>query len=199
VSKLLDVKGIAAGGEHSLAFGPPPAVTKLEPGAGLKAGGTSVTITGTDFTGASAVKFGSTNATSFTVNSANSITAESPAGSVGKVDVIVTTGWGTSAASPADQFTYVSPGPPPAINRMAPHRGPVAGGTPVNIKGTNFTGATAVKFGSTSAISFTVNSAGSITAVSPAGTNGKVAVTVTTPNGASTSAITRSNQFRYVG
>ena len=49
-----------------------------------------MTITGTNFTGATAVKFGATNAASFTVNSATSITATSPAGS-GTVDVTVTT------------------------------------------------------------------------------------------------------------
>jgi hypothetical protein len=64
-----------------------------------------VTITGTNFTGATAVKFGSTNATSFTVNSASSITAVSPAGT-GTVDVTVTTPEGTSATSPSDRFSY---------------------------------------------------------------------------------------------
>ena len=53
------------------------------------AGGTSVAITGAELTGATAVDFGSTAASSFTVNSATSITAVAPAGS-GAVDVTVT-------------------------------------------------------------------------------------------------------------
>ncbi|HEV3070726.1 MAG TPA: carboxypeptidase regulatory-like domain-containing protein [Solirubrobacteraceae bacterium] len=85
-----------------------PTVTKVEPASGPAAGGTSVTITGTGFSGASAVKFGSANATSFTVNSATSITATSPTGS-GTVDVTVTTPGGTSATSAADRFTYLDP------------------------------------------------------------------------------------------
>src|SRR5262245_15018995 len=58
----------------------PPSVTKLTPGEGPAAGGTAVTITGANFTGASAVKFGSSNAASFEVSSASSIKAVSPTG-----------------------------------------------------------------------------------------------------------------------
>jgi uncharacterized membrane protein len=64
-----------------------------------------VGITGTGFSGATAVKFGASSAKSFTVNSAISITAVSPKGK-GTVDITVTTPGGTSATSAADQFTY---------------------------------------------------------------------------------------------
>jgi hypothetical protein len=57
-----------------------PTVSGVSPVAGPLAGGPSVIITGTGFTGASAVDFGSTPATSFTVGSATSITVVSPAG-----------------------------------------------------------------------------------------------------------------------
>jgi len=83
---------------------PPPSVSAVTPSFGPAAGGTVVTITGSNLTGATAVDFGSAPAASFTV-SAGSIEATSPAGS-GTVDVTVTTGGGTSLASPADQFTY---------------------------------------------------------------------------------------------
>lgn len=75
-------------------------------GAGTDAGGDAVQITGTGFTGATAVNFGATPATAFTVNSDTSITATSPAGSTGTVDVTVVTPAGTSATSAADQFSY---------------------------------------------------------------------------------------------
>ncbi|WP_312692823.1 IPT/TIG domain-containing protein [Caproiciproducens sp.] len=80
-----------------------PTVTSISPASG--SAGTTVTITGTGFTGASAVKFGTDSATSVTVDSDTQITATSPAGS-GTVDVTVTTAGGTSATSSADQFTY---------------------------------------------------------------------------------------------
>ena len=59
------VVGIAAGDYHSLAFGPAPAPTlmKLSPLTG-SVQGTPVAITGTNLLGATAVKFGATNATS---------------------------------------------------------------------------------------------------------------------------------------
>ncbi|WP_398780219.1 IPT/TIG domain-containing protein [Streptomyces sp. NBRC 110611] len=84
---------------------PAPTVTALNPTHGFASGGTSVTIIGTDFLGATAVTFGTTPATSFTVNDDTSITATAPAGT-GTVDVTVTTPAGTSATNPADLYTY---------------------------------------------------------------------------------------------
>jgi len=86
-----------------------PTVTAVSPHQGPTTGGTSVTITGTNFIGATTVKFGSTNATSFTVNSATQITATSSASAVGTVHITVTTPAGTTATSTNDQFTYTSP------------------------------------------------------------------------------------------
>ncbi len=88
-----------------------PTITGISLASGSTTGSTSVVITGTNFTGASAVSFGATPATSFTVNSATQITATSPAGSEGSVHITVTTGGVTSATSAADQFTYVAPAP----------------------------------------------------------------------------------------
>ena len=73
-------------------------------------GGTSVVIAGHDLTGVTAVKFGSTPATSFTVNSETQITATTPATTTpGAVDTSVTTPAGTTATSSADRFTYTAP------------------------------------------------------------------------------------------
>jgi alpha-tubulin suppressor-like RCC1 family protein len=193
----LDVRGIAAGGWHSLAYGPPnPTVTAVSPREGLEPGGTLVTITGTEFTGASAVKFGTTEATAFHVESPTSITAVSPKGA-GVVDVTVTTPEGTSPTSGADQFSYVPPlRPAPVVVNISPKEGAESGGTSVTITGANLAGASSVKFGSVGAPSFTLNSQGTaITAVSPPG-SGLVDVTVTT--GAGTSATTAADQFSYV-
>jgi hypothetical protein len=96
-----------------------PTLVSLAPNDGPLAGGTPVTVTGTNFTGATSVQFGTTPATSFTVNSATQITATSPAGS-GTVDVLVTTPAGTSAASVADKFAYTPP--PGAYTAQNPNR-----------------------------------------------------------------------------
>jgi photosystem II stability/assembly factor-like uncharacterized protein len=92
-----------------------PTVTAIRPTTGTTLGGTPVTITGTNFTGATAVKFGSASAIPFTVNSATSITTTSPAGS-GVVDVTVTTLGATSPTSAADRFTYTNPAPVITLN-----------------------------------------------------------------------------------
>jgi hypothetical protein len=83
-------------------------VSGISPSSGPTAGGTAVTITGTYFTGATAVDFGSTPATSFTYDSPTQITAIAPPESAGTVDITVTSA-GTSATAPADQYTYQAP------------------------------------------------------------------------------------------
>jgi IPT/TIG domain len=168
-----------------------PTVTGVSPDRGPTKGERSVTITGSELAGASAVDFGSASATSFQVNSENSITAVSPEGS-GTVDVTVTTAEGTSPVGPSDQFTYV---PPPTVTSVGPSRGPETGETEVTITGTNLGEATEVDFGMSPA-SFFVNDEGSITAFSPAGA-GVVDVTVTTAAGG-TSLTSFADQFTYV-
>lgn len=86
---------------------PAPIVTAVGPNRGTHNGGTVVTITGDNFTGATNVKFGGTNATSFTVISDTSIRATTPGGEAGQtVDIRVTTPGGSSPISGADKFTY---------------------------------------------------------------------------------------------
>jgi Malectin domain/Bacterial Ig-like domain/IPT/TIG domain/Glucose / Sorbosone dehydrogenase len=88
-----------------------PAVTNVNPATGPSAGGTAVVLTGTGFTGATAVSFGTVPAAGFTVSSDTSITATAPANPGGSVDLTVTTPQGTSTAVPADLYTYVAPPP----------------------------------------------------------------------------------------
>lgn len=104
-----DVKVTTPGGSATLtsAFqvtaASTPTVTALSPTSGGP--GTTVVITGTGFTGATAVTFGGTNAASFTVDSDTQITAVAPAGmTAGEIDVVVTTPGGTSATSANSKF-----------------------------------------------------------------------------------------------
>ncbi|MFF0495339.1 IPT/TIG domain-containing protein [Nocardia aobensis] len=157
-----------------------PTITSLSPSSGPTTGGTSVTITGTGFTGPTTVRFGTT-ATTFTLDSATQITAIAPAGAVGAVQVTVTTSAGTSNGA---TYTYLAV---PALSGINPSQGATTGGTTVTLTGSGLTGATAVNFGTTPATSFTVDSDTQITAVAPAGT-GIVSVTVTGPGGTSNSA-----------
>ncbi|MBA3865748.1 MAG: IPT/TIG domain-containing protein [Solirubrobacterales bacterium] len=93
--------------ELSAEVQPTPVITAVSPSSGSVAGGAKVTITGTDFNTASAVKFGTKAATTYTVGSETQISATVPASTkVNRVDISVTTIAGTSVAVSADRFSY---------------------------------------------------------------------------------------------
>ena len=148
---------------------PAPAITSFTPATGST--DSVVTITGSNFTGATAVSFGGTGALSFTIVSATSITAVVGSGASGNVSV--TTAGGTATLG---GFTYIAPAAAaPTITSFTPDNAPTD--SLVSIVGTNFTGVTAVSFGGTSAASFTVVSSGYITAIVGAGASGNISVT----------------------
>ena len=100
-----------AGGNYVRTFtltGAQPTVTGVSPSAGPVGGGTTVTISGVNLAGVTAVKFGSTSVAVLSDNGTQ-ITATSPAGVLGVVDVTLVTAGGMSAINqPADQFSYVA-------------------------------------------------------------------------------------------
>ncbi|HEU5168452.1 MAG TPA: IPT/TIG domain-containing protein [Chitinophagaceae bacterium] len=144
-----------------------PSIISFTPVSGPT--GTVVTITGTNFTGTTAVSFGGIVAASFTVNSATSITAIVAAGtSSGNVTVVTPTGTASRA-----WFTVIPV--PPTITSFTPTSG--GNGTSVTITGTNFSEVTSISLGGTDASSFIVNSPTSITAIVASGASGNVTVT----------------------
>ena len=87
-----------------------PTITALSPKKGPSAGRTLVTVTGTGFNGATAVKFGTVEAKSFEVSaSGTTLTAESPEEAAGATAIYVTTPDGTNTAGKKDKFTFVAP------------------------------------------------------------------------------------------
>ncbi len=152
-----------------------PTVSKLSTKSGPVAGHTSVTITGTEFTGVTAVSFGAAGALRYTVVSPTSITAEAPPGTAGAVDVTVTNVAGASAKSAKDHFTYT-----PTVEGVTPNEGSTAGGTSVTVTGTGFatpSAATTFKFATKKATSVQCASTTSCTMIAPPGTAGTVNVT----------------------
>jgi hypothetical protein len=154
-----------------------PSIISVVPDQGPTAGGQSVTITGSGFAPGAAVTIGGTPATAVSVNSAGtSITATTPPGAAGPADVAVIQ-VGPDAVL-ANGYTYVAPGAP-TISGIDPTSGPTAGGQTVTITGTGFTsGATTVAFDGTPGTQVTVNSATSLTVVTPAHAAGPVTVQV---------------------
>lgn len=154
-----------------------PLITSFSPASGIA--GTVVTLTGSNFSGASAVKFNGVNAASFSVISASQIQATVPGGaSTGPISVTTPQGSGSSSTA----FVVITA---PQIASFSPLSG--AAGTLVTVTGSGFTGASAVIFNNVAAGSFTVNSDNQLQAVVPAGaTTGRIRVT--NPAGTGTSA-----------
>jgi putative nucleotidyltransferase with HDIG domain len=176
-----------------------PVVRGISPASGPS--GIQVTINGSNFSGATLVRFGNNVASPFSVTSAQQgsgvvaaagtqITVTAPPGT-GTVPVTVSGPGGMSGAGV--NFTYVGP----SIATVSPLFGPVGGGTPVKLTGSSFTGASRVVFGGQPAQSFHVDSDGQITAVSPPffGVQ-ELDVLVTTPVGTSNPA-PNDQQFDY--
>jgi len=164
-----------------------PAVTGLSPSSGKASGGQTVVVSGSGFgTGAPTVRFGGANAT-VVAHTPTAVTVTTPdvvTGQQSAVTVTTTTGpaAGTSAAVPSSIFTFISP----RVSSVIPIKGPTTGGGRVTIAGSDFGGATSVRFG-TNPAAFTVTSAGSIVATVPAGPGGgaTVDVSVSSPDGTS--------------
>jgi subtilisin family serine protease len=125
---------VRTGGRLDVARALPGAVAQVTPNSGPSSGGTSVSITGANLSRATAVEFGASSASSFTIHSPISITATSPPGS-GTVDVTVTTPSGTSAPMIGDRFTYEAPSPVPvspgSVGQPTVGQGAVLGATSV--------------------------------------------------------------------
>ncbi len=83
----------------------------------------------------------------------------------------------------------------PAVSKVLPKNGPVAGGTSVRVSGSGFSATATVKFGSATASGVKVESSTSLVAVSPPAARGTVDVTVTTEAG--TSPAVKQDHFKY--
>ena len=166
-----------------------PAVTGVSPRGGAPGGGTSVTLTGLNFSEVESVSFGATPALGYTVESPTQITATAPPGN-GQVNVIVTNAAGSSAAGNANEYSYA-----PIVESVSPMAGPDAGGTTVTITGKKLDEATGVKFQDKAAASWEVVSPETIRAVSPPG-GGLTDVHVEAPSGVS--ARTQADEFLFL-
>jgi hypothetical protein len=144
----------------------PPSISTVVPGAG--ATGASITINGANFTNASAVRFGGVSST-FTVPANNRIQATVPPGALtGQITVVTPGGQATSSS------IFFAP---PTITGFNPGNG--LEGTNVTITGTNFTGATQVRFNGTVGTIVNINNNNQLVARVPAGaTTGQISVTV---------------------
>lgn len=158
---------------------PAPTAISSSPTSGPQAGGTIVTILGTNFLPGLTVNFGSAPGTVVSVAS-NSITVMSPAAaSATKVDVTVVNPDGKSSRL-AGAFNYTKP---PTLTKVAPDSGSTAGGTSITITGTGFVEGMDVLLNGVHATDIEVKSASSATALTPPGYLGAATVLVRLPDG----------------
>jgi hypothetical protein len=113
---------ITAGGTSAVSAGDDytyesvPTVSSVSPDSGPTAGGTPITISGTNFIAGATVKIaqgdgagtGAVSATDVTVVSSTKITASTGAGKAGAWNLFVITAGGTSAVNAGDHYTYQS-------------------------------------------------------------------------------------------
>ncbi|EED12724.1 conserved hypothetical protein [Talaromyces stipitatus ATCC 10500] len=156
-----------------------PSTISVSPALGSTAGGDTVTIISSGFRGTTSVDFGTTSATSFTVFSNTEINAITPAHSIGTVPIVITSSGGTNSTL---SFSFVMP---PVLTLIAPTSRSAAGGTVVSITGQNLASSLNVNFGHTAVVPTSIIDDNTVTAISPAGTAGVIAVTVTTAAGTS--------------
>ena len=167
-----------------------PTITSVSPDEGNHGETLDVTITGTNFTGATAVSFGSgITVNRFMVNSSSQITANiaiSSSAMIGSSDVSVTSPGGTATKTGGFAVNQVSF----TITSVSPNLGNQGETLDVTITGTNFTGVTAVSFGSGITVnSLAVNGSNRIAAdiiISSSATPGARDVSVTTIGGTAT-------------
>ncbi|MFF7248810.1 ice-binding family protein [Embleya sp. NPDC008237] len=148
----------------------------VSPNQGSTGGGDAVTLAGSHFTGTTAVRYGSRQATSFMVVSDATTDTITPSGH-GAVPVSVTTAGGTGIVG---TFYYL---PPPSFRIDPPPAGPLGGGNTVIFTGLGLYTTSEVRFGTQTAV-FTVDSDGRLTVTVPAAASaGPVGVTVITRGG----------------
>jgi len=188
VNVVLTTPGGSATSTGGYTYVAAPTITSVSPSSGPIAGGTTVTITGTNLEGTTGVTIGGTAGTTLTNVSATSVTIVTPSGSAGAASVVLTTPGGSATSSGA--FTYVGV---PTITSVSPSSGSTAGGTTVTIAGTNLTNTTSVTFGGTAGTTITNVSETSVTVISPAKAVGVVDVVLTGSGG----SVTSTSAFTY--
>lgn len=160
-----------------------PTITSIDPSNGNPFGGTSFTITGTNFVSTPTVTFGGNNATSITNPNSTTITGVTPAGTpLTSVDVVVTNP-DLNSDTLTNGFTY-NEFPAPEVTLLSPANGPSSGGTTITATGNYFQDTPIVTVNGVAATSETFNSSTEITFVTPAGTIGEsVDVLIQNPDG----------------
>jgi hypothetical protein len=180
-------------GTNLYSYNPAPTVTGCTPAAGATAGGTNVTVNGSNFLATpSSITFGGSPATSIAFVNSGAVTCVTPAHAAGAVNVVVTNP-DNQTGTGANVYTF---NPAPTFGSCNPGNGPAAGGTNVTISGTNFAGTTGVTFGGVAATNVVLVNSSTITCTTPVHSSVTVNVVVTDSDGQTATGV---NAFLYIG
>ena len=158
----------------------PPTIAAIAPSTGPAAGGTAVSVSGSDFVSGATVTVGGNACAPVVFVSPSQLDCTTPAGTPGSADV--------SVSNPDLQndtlvagFTY-DPPLAPVVASVTPSSGPEAGGTLITIGGSNFVAGATVDVGGAACVTVTVVDPNTITCTTPPGTPGPTSVVVTNPD-----------------
>ncbi len=168
-------------GAATTTTGTQPSILAVSPNSGSAAGGTTVTLTGSGFVSPATVSFGGVPATNVAVLNASTITATTPANTVGPVTVLVG-GSGGQVGGLTAGFTYIVA--IPLVSSITPATGLPQGGTPITITGSGFVPGATVTVGGVAATGVSVVGPTQINATTPPGSIGAAIVLVINPGGA---------------
>ena len=175
-----------------------PTIASISPPQGPSAGGTSVTITGTDFKAGLNVFIGGRPATNVAVVSPtqiNAVTPQAVSALGGGVNVMVqNTDGGVVTLNGA--YFYLAFESPLALTGVDPIIGPNSGGTQVTITGTGFNAAASVYFNGVPAAFANPLGGSAMFVRTPSNVTGPVTITIVNPDGAT---VSRANGFTYTG
>lgn len=128
-----------------------PRITQLSKSVAFSPGShgsEALDVQGSGFEHVTAVLFGRTRETTFTVDSPTELSTAIPEHRAGTVDVRVVTSSGTTPSIDADRLTVRAE---PTVTSVSPRVGPMAGGTKVRLTGWYLSGVHHVEFGTSAA------------------------------------------------
>lgn len=164
---------------QSYTYVPEMTIAGISPTTGNVAGGTSVTVSGTNFAPDATVFIGPLPAGSVTFVDENTLELVTPLGSPGPADVTVISAGHTARYSSGFLYTVNSP----EVYVITPNYGARAGGTYVEVIGAGFSAGSSLYVGSGGAEKVKVETYGLITGHTPPNDVGTYSVLVSTQQG----------------
>ena len=157
----------------------PPSLLSVNPNSGAVAGGTMITLTGTNFLAGATIRLGDVGCESPVVVNDTRMTCRTPRHEMGTLDVTVTNADGQSSTK-SGGYTYRAP---PSLSSLSPRATVVTGGDTLTILGSGFVPGAVVLIGQVACRNVTVSQDNVATCLLPPMVAGSYRVVLTNPDG----------------